>query len=103
MQKHEGWKSMCAIIYLLICLFDFVLVPVWFGASRAFIETEQQLFKPEEFANLDPSVQIKIIDASSFQHDPFTLKGGGLFHMAFGALLTGSALSRKKDNDSDNT
>jgi hypothetical protein len=32
----------------------------------------------------------------TYQHEPFTLKGGGLFHLSFGALLTGSAVSRKR-------
>ena len=29
------------------------------------------------------------------QHNPFTLMGGGLFHLAFGALLTGSVFGQK--------
>ena len=29
------------------------------------------------------------------QHQPFTLLGGGLFHLAFGAILTGSAFASK--------
>ena len=31
------------------------------------------------------------------QHSPFTLMGGGLFHLAFGAILTGSAIGSSKD------
>jgi len=30
------------------------------------------------------------------QHNPFTLMGGGLFHLAFGAILTGSAFGQNK-------
>ena len=30
------------------------------------------------------------------QHNPFTLMGGGLFHLAFGAILTGSAVGMRK-------
>jgi len=30
------------------------------------------------------------------QHSPFTLMGGGLFHLAFGAILTGSAIGSNK-------
>ena len=97
MQKHEGWKTMCAIVYIVICIFDFILIPAWFGVSRTFIEKER--FLSEKIWELDPSVQIRLIDAATFQHEPLTLQGAGMFHLAFGALLTGSAISRKKDTD----
>lgn len=86
--RSQRWQKWCAYIYLFICIFDFVLVPTWFGLSRA--------VKPipiDDMIRLDPQVQIRMIDAFTFQHDPFTLQGGGLFHLAFGALLTGSAVS----------
>ena len=28
------------------------------------------------------------------EHEPFTLKGGGLFHLSYGAILTGSTLNK---------
>jgi hypothetical protein len=43
----------------------------------------------------DPIVQLRYLDKLVSQHEPFTLKGGGLFHLAFGALLTGSAFGKK--------
>lgn len=91
LQKEEGWKAMLALTYAVICLFDFVVVPSWIGITRELFETQIDL---SNFIDLDPSVQIRIIDKLSYQHEPFTLKGGGLFHIAFGALLTGSALTR---------
>jgi len=45
---------------------------------------------------LEPAVQMKVIDAYTYQHEPFTLKGAGMFHLAFGALLTGSAIAGRK-------
>ena len=44
----------------------------------------------------DPMVQMEYLKKLVSQHEPFTLKGGGLFHLAFGALLTGSAIGNKK-------
>jgi len=44
----------------------------------------------------DPMVQMEYLKKLVSQHEPFTLKGGGLFHLSFGALLTGSALGSKK-------
>jgi hypothetical protein len=43
----------------------------------------------------DPMVQMEYLKKLVSQHEPFTLKGGGLFHLSFGALLTGSALNKK--------
>ena len=28
-------------------------------------------------------------------YEPFTLKGGGLFHLSFGAIITGSVFGKK--------
>jgi len=80
-EKCEGWKTILALVYAGICLFDFVIVPAWIGITRPPIEV---------LAGLDAET-LKIIYN---QHDPFTLKGGGLFHLAFGALLTGSAITK---------
>jgi hypothetical protein len=93
LQRDEGWKAMLAFIYAVICVFDFIIVPSWIGINRSDIELGLNL---TQIAILDPAVQMKMIDAMTFQHDPFTLKNGGLFHIAFGALLTGSAINRIK-------
>jgi len=51
----------------------------------------------EKLSQLEPSIQVAIIEAETYQHEPFTLKGGGLFHLSFGALLTGSAVVGKRN------
>ena len=43
----------------------------------------------------DPLVQMEYLKKLVSQHEPFTLKGGGLFHLAFGALLTGSTIGNR--------
>jgi len=93
MQRDDGWKSVMAVIYAAICIFDFIIVASWRGISRADVLAG---FEMMQLTTLDPQVQIKLIDSLTYQHQPFTLQGGGLFHLAFGALLTGSALSRFK-------
>ena len=80
-QHSEGWKTVLALVYAFICLFDFVVVPAWIGITRPSIEV---------LSSLDTETLNIIYN----QHSPFTLQGGGLFHLAFGALLTGSAISR---------
>jgi hypothetical protein len=41
-------------------------------------------------------VQMELMKKLTAQHSPFTLMGGGLFHLAFGAILTGSAFGLNK-------
>jgi len=80
-QHSEGWKTVLALVYAFICLFDFVIVPAWIGITRPGIEVLSAL-------------DTETLNIIYNQHSPFTLQGGGLFHLAFGALLTGSAISR---------
>lgn len=80
-QHDEGWKTVLALVYAFICLFDFVIVPAWIGITRPPLEV---------LSALGPETLSIVYN----QHNPFTLQGGGLFHLAFGALLTGSAISR---------
>ena len=98
LSRDEGWKALTAVVYLLICIFDFVVVPMWFGLSRVGIDPMKMLTL-ESISKLAPAVQLEIIKSLSYQHEPFTLKGGGLFHLAFGALLTGSAIAGRKTKE----
>lgn len=85
-----------AFVYALICVFDFVIVPTWIGFARADVVGQLQ---SEELFALDPTVQVQIVQAVSRQHEPFTLQGGGMFHLAFGALLTGSAINKLRNSE----
>jgi hypothetical protein len=89
MTEREGWKAFSGGVYLFICVFDFVVVPIWFGLVRDPLPIEKLL-------QFEPQVQIQVIQAHTYQHEPFTLKGAGMFHLAFGALLTGSAIAGRK-------
>jgi len=93
LQKEEGWKSMMAVIYAIICIFDFIIVPSFMGmVQKSAVETLDMA----QLVLLDPAVQIQLLQSLVVQHEPFTLRGAGMFHLAFGALLTGSAISKIK-------
>jgi hypothetical protein len=83
----DEWKAILAYVYAFICFFDFVIVPSWIGINRPPIDDLAYL-------NIEKFRQV-------WQHHrPFTLQGGGMFHLAFGALLTGSVINgvgRKKE------
>lgn len=91
MQQFEGWKTILALVYGLICLFDFIIVPSWIGINRQSTNLSANI---ELIRSLDPIAQMELIENWTYTHSPFTLRGNGLFHLAFGALLTGSAVTR---------
>jgi hypothetical protein len=73
----KKWRPMMAVMYMIACIFDFVMFPIMFTAVQ-FWETQA--------AN----------DAFR-QWAPITLQGGGLFHVAMGAVLGVSAWSRGQE------
>jgi len=64
-----------------------MVVPVWYGLNRPNISEFMDILN----ATPEPMVQMELMKKLTGQHSPFTLMNGGLFHLAFGAILTGSA------------
>ena len=73
----KKWRPMMAIMYMTCCLMDFAIFPIMFTIVQ-FWETQA--------AN----------DAFR-QWVPITLQGGGLFHVAMGAVLGVSAYGRTQE------
>ena len=86
------WRWAALSVYLLICFYDFLFVPVWYGLNRPNIEQFMEIINSTEHV----LVQMELMKKLTGQHEPFTLMGGGLFHLAFGAILTGSAFGQNK-------
>lgn len=74
---QKKWRPMMAVMYMCVCAADFILFPIMFTIVQ-FWETQA--------AN----------DAFR-QWGPLTLQGGGLFHMAMGAVLGITAWSRGQE------
>ncbi len=73
----KKWRPMMAMMYMLCCLADFAIFPIMFTIVQ-FWETQA--------AN------------DAFRHwVPITLQGGGLFHVAMGAVLGVSAFCRTQE------
>ena len=68
-----------------------MFVPIWYGLNRPNITAFMDIVNSTE----DTLVQLELLTKLTGQHSPFTLMGGGLFHLAFGAILTGSAFASK--------
>lgn len=82
------WKPASAFVYTLICLCDFVIFPAYAGLNRLDLTV-----LIDQIQGMDVGVQNQIIAVASQGYSPFTLRGSGLFHLAFGALLTGAAIN----------
>jgi hypothetical protein len=73
----KKWRPMMAIMYMIACIFDFVLFPIMFtGVQFWEVQAANDAFR---------------------QWAPITLQGGGLFHVAMGAVLGVSAWSRGQE------
>jgi|TARA_B110000285_G_scaffold164496_1_gene183709 hypothetical protein len=66
-----------------------MFVPIWYGINRPDISQFMDIIN----STTEPMVQMELMKKLTGQHSPFTLLGGGLFHLAFGAILTGSAFA----------
>lgn len=85
---NRTWRPAAAIVYLVICLFDFILAPAFMGFKSANVAQMANSIK-----GLDPAVAIAIIQNRT-PWQPLTLQGSGLFHVAFGAILGVAAWTR---------
>ncbi len=85
------WRWTALGVYLVICLYDFMVVPIWYGLNRPDLATFIEIPNTVK----DPLIQLELMKKMTGQHSPFTLMGGGIFHLAFGAILTGSAFGLK--------
>lgn len=91
------WRPVAAYIYLAICMFDFVGMPVYVTYlneqvnTEAFAEIRQLQDKEVKLAALEQ------LDLGKSSWEPLTLAGGGLFHLSFGAILGISAFTRGQE------
>ena len=85
------WRWTALSVYLVICLYDFMVVPIWYGLNGPDLATFIEILNTVK----DPLIQLELMKKMTGQHNPFTLMNGGIFHLAFGAILTGSTFGLK--------
>ena len=93
LKSQMRWRWSALILYLCICFYDFMFVHIWYGLNRPELSMFIDILNTVE----DPLIQLELMKKMTGQHNPFTLMGGGLFHLAFGAILTGSAFGIGKN------
>ena len=73
---EKKWRPAIAIMYLIVCVMDFIIFPIAYSWVMV---------------NYGIDSDIRLI------WKPLTLEGGGLFHIAMGAVLGVSAWSRGQE------
>ena len=68
---------MMAVMYMVVCIFDFIVFPIMFTIVQFW--------------------EVQAANDAFRQWNPITLLGGGLFHVAMGAVLGVSAWSRGQE------
>lgn len=76
---RSTWRPAIGWLYILICLFDFLVFPVLWGLAN-----------------------IMYIGNVGQAWEPLTLDGAGLFHISMGGILGISAWTRGKEKISEN-
>ena len=77
MESGMKWRWTALIIYLSICVFDFIIVPIWFGMMRP----DYQIFLEEVRAIDDTMVQMELLKKLTAQHSPYTLQTVSYTHL----------------------
>lgn len=73
----KKWRPMMALMYMVCCLFDFAIFPIMFTVVQFW--------------------EVQAANDAFRQWAPITLQGGGLFHVAMGAVLGVSAYGRTQE------
>lgn len=73
----KKWRPMMAIMYMICCLCDFAIFPIMFTVVQFW--------------------EVQAANDAFRQWVPITLQGGGLFHVAMGAVLGVSAYGRTQE------
>jgi hypothetical protein len=73
----KKWRPMMAIMYMICCLADFFLFPIMFTVVQFW--------------------EVSAANDAFRQWVPITLQGGGLFHVAMGAVLGVAAYGRTQE------
>ena len=90
-KNNMRWRWSALILYLVICFYDFMFVPIWYGLNRPDLAMFIDILNTVE----DPLIQLELMKKLTGQHSPFTLMGGGLFHLTFLSILTASVWGKK--------
>lgn len=89
------WREVAAYVYFIICLFDFVIMPMY--TTKVNNDFREVLVR--ELSTEERQYMINILDRLTLDEwKSITLSGSGtiVFHISFVTLLTGSTILDRK-------
>lgn len=91
------WRPIAAYVYIAICVFDFVGMPLFMELQNDRVNVEAFAQIKELQGEATQQAAIAAINLGPREWVPLTLEGGGLFHIAFGAILGVAAWTRGQE------
>lgn len=89
------WRPSVAVVYLITVIFDFIIMPVYVENTNKITIDYALLDRINKLEQAQTQTEIaRKMDVAKRTWKPLTLEGGGLFHVAFGSILTGAAITR---------
>lgn len=95
---NRNWHALCGIVYLVICLSDFVLMPSFYEMRN--VRENAQVIVGLALKFPDGATQITALNTLREQRtwQPITLAANGLFHLTFGAILGVGVWARSRND-----
>ena len=95
-QQEEGWmksywRPAMAFVYMAICIFDFIVMPVWIEKTQ--VKPVQAVELARQMPEKDQVMALQILTKEQYWN-PITLKENGFIHIAFGFILGIAAWTR---------
>lgn len=89
---QKWWRPCVAFVYLGILILDFAVMPILYELDRP--DPARAVTLALQFEK--PAAQVQALQTLQAQRNwaPITILGGGLFHVAMGAILAGAAITR---------
>lgn len=85
------WRPAMAFVYMAICVFDFIIMPVW--VQKTEIKPTQAVELVRKLPEKDQVAALTILTKDQYWN-PITLKENGFIHIAFGFILGIAAWTR---------
>lgn len=90
----RNWRPLCGVVYLVICLGDFLVLPVYHTVIHARYTPEKVFELARQLPEASAQIEAMRLMREQQAWEPVTLGGSGLFHVAFGAILGVAAWTR---------
>ena len=85
-----------AFTYMAICLFDFLIMPVY--TAKTNLKPEQAIALAMKMPEKDQATVLTVLSKESVW-SPITLKEGGFIHLAFAGILGVAAWTRGREKE----